>query len=134
MPCSTLPARQQLDAGNPGTSPRQMGSNRPGKRRTSRARLKRADPEELVTIKDYDRAAVPLLTYEQLAGWLNDSIRHLRRLVDEQRIPYHKVGHFVRFDQGEIKDWLTAHHHGHLHQETPPPANGDGADRRSMLG
>ena len=41
-----------------------------------------------------------LLDYQQLAVWLNDSIRHLRRLVSEERIPHIKVGHFVR--QGEL--------------------------------
>jgi excisionase family DNA binding protein len=50
----------------------------------------------------------PLLTYQQLAVWLNDSVRHIRRLVLEDRIPYHKVGHFVRFDPVEIADWLEA--------------------------
>ena len=48
----------------------------------------------------------------RLAGWLNDSVRHLRRLVDEQRIPHQKVGHFVRFDEAEITDWFAANRHG----------------------
>jgi excisionase family DNA binding protein len=50
----------------------------------------------------------PLLTYQQLAVWLNDSVRHIRRLVLEDRIPYHKVGHFVRFDPTGIAEWLEA--------------------------
>ena len=50
----------------------------------------------------------PLLTYQQLAQWLNDSVRHIRRLVLEDRIPYHKVGHFVRFDPNDIAEWLEA--------------------------
>ena len=53
-----------------------------------------------------------LLTYEELAEWLNDSVRHLRRLVDEDRIPYRKVGHFVRFDPREIVEWLDANRRG----------------------
>lgn len=53
-----------------------------------------------------------LLDYEQLAEWLNDSVRHLRRLVDENRIPYIKVGHFVRFDPVSISDWLVANQRG----------------------
>ncbi len=61
---------------------------------------------------NHDRPPVPLLTYQQLAGWLNDSVRHLRRLVVEPRIPYHKVGHFVRFDEAEITDWLAATRRG----------------------
>jgi hypothetical protein len=38
-----------------------------------------------------------MMDYEELAAWLHDSV-HLRRLVDEKRILYHKVGRFVRFD------------------------------------
>jgi excisionase family DNA binding protein len=49
-----------------------------------------------------------LLTYEQLANSLNDSIRHLRRLVNEDKIPYIKVGHFIRFDAMAISHWLEA--------------------------
>lgn len=53
-----------------------------------------------------------LLDYGQLAEWLNDSVRHLRRLVDENRIPYIKVGHFVRFDPRAISEWLAANQRG----------------------
>jgi excisionase family DNA binding protein len=53
-----------------------------------------------------------LLDYQQLAVWLNDSIRHLRRLVSEERIPHIKVGHFVRFDPAEIAEWLKANRRG----------------------
>ena len=49
-----------------------------------------------------------LLDCRQLAEWLNDTIRHVRRLVDEDRIPYIKVGHFVRFDPQDIAEWLDA--------------------------
>lgn len=47
-----------------------------------------------------------LLDYQDLSIWLNDSVRHLRRLVNERRIPYVKVGHFVRFDPEQIRLWL----------------------------
>jgi excisionase family DNA binding protein len=53
-----------------------------------------------------------LLDYRQLAEWLNDSIRHVRRLVEEDRIPYIKVGHFVRFDPQDIAVWLNANRRG----------------------
>jgi excisionase family DNA binding protein len=49
---------------------------------------------------------MPLLDFDELSSWLNTSVRHLRRLVDEDRIPYHKVGRFVRFDVNEIQAWL----------------------------
>lgn len=50
-----------------------------------------------------------LLDIETLAQRLNDSVRHVRRLVAERRIPYLKVGHFIRFDPREVNDWLAEH-------------------------
>lgn len=47
-----------------------------------------------------------MLTIEQLAEWLGITVRHVRRLVAERRIPYYKVGRLVRFDSEEIKAWL----------------------------
>lgn len=50
-----------------------------------------------------------LIDIETLAAQLGDSIRHLRRLIAEDRIPYIKVGHFIRFDPAEISRWLSSH-------------------------
>lgn len=47
-----------------------------------------------------------LLTIDQLAERLGTSTRHVRRLVAERRVPYLKVGKFVRFDPAEISAWL----------------------------
>jgi excisionase family DNA binding protein len=47
-----------------------------------------------------------LIDIETLAARLGDSPRHIRRLVAERRIPYVKVGHFVRFDPAEVNRWL----------------------------
>jgi hypothetical protein len=33
----------------------------------------------------------------------------MTRLVAERRIPYLKVGHFIRFDPREVNDWLAEH-------------------------
>ena len=49
-----------------------------------------------------------LIDIHTLARRLDDSVRHIRRLVAERRIPYVKVGHFVRFDPEEIAVWLDA--------------------------
>lgn len=48
-----------------------------------------------------------LMDIPPLAEHLNDSPRHIRRLVAEQRIPYIKVGHFIRFDPALINQWLA---------------------------
>jgi len=47
-----------------------------------------------------------LLDVDGLAMWLATSGRHVRRLVLEKRIPYVKVGHFVRFDRDDIASWI----------------------------
>jgi excisionase family DNA binding protein len=39
-----------------------------------------------------------LLTIEELADHLGVTVRHIRRLISEKRVPYVKVGRFVRFD------------------------------------
>jgi excisionase family DNA binding protein len=47
-----------------------------------------------------------LIDIETLAARLGDSVRHVRRMVAEKRIPYLKVGHFVRFDPADVNRWL----------------------------
>lgn len=51
-------------------------------------------------------ALVQLLDAPALAAQLSVTERHVRRLVAERRIPYVKVGRFVRFDPSEIERWL----------------------------
>lgn len=50
-----------------------------------------------------------LMTIDELAERLGSSVRHVRRLVAERRVPYLKVGWFVRFDPEEITAWLDEH-------------------------
>ena len=52
-----------------------------------------------------------LLTIDQLAERLGVSIRHIRRLIAERRVPYLKVGWLVRFDPAEIAAWLDGARH-----------------------
>lgn len=47
-----------------------------------------------------------LITIEDLADQLGVTVRHVRRLVAERRVPFLKVGWFVRFDPQEIAGWL----------------------------
>jgi excisionase family DNA binding protein len=51
------------------------------------------------------------LTIDQLAERLGVSIRHIRRLIAERRVPYLKVGWFIRFDPAEIAAWLDGARH-----------------------
>lgn len=51
----------------------------------------------------------PLLDVDGVAEALGVTSRHIRRLVAERRIPFIKVGKFVRFDPGELDVWLDQH-------------------------
>ena len=50
-------------------------------------------------------------------GWvanrLGVSVRHVRRLVQEGRIPFIKWGHLLRFDPLDIEEWIAGN-------RTPP--------------
>jgi excisionase family DNA binding protein len=48
------------------------------------------------------------LDVEALARRLGVTQRLVRRLVAERRIPYVKVGRFVRFDSDDVADWINA--------------------------
>ena len=50
-----------------------------------------------------------LLTMDEVAFRLGTSLRHVRRLVAERRIPIVKVGHFVRFDAHAVEHWVDDH-------------------------
>lgn len=68
----------------------------------------RRNPQSDVdTLAESLAAGLPtLLDIPVLAERLGTSERHLRRLVDEKRIPYLKLGHFIRFDVAEVARWL----------------------------
>lgn len=48
----------------------------------------------------------PLLDVDSVAEALGVTPRHIRRLVAERRIPFFKIGKFVRFDPGSLDIWL----------------------------
>lgn len=49
-----------------------------------------------------------LLDVPGLAAHLGVTDRHVRRLIDERRIPYLRWGQRIRFDPDEIARWLEA--------------------------
>ena len=58
--------------------------------------------------QDARRADIPtLVDIEDIAGHLGVTVRHVRRLVAERRIPYCKWGHLLRFDPDEIAAWVA---------------------------
>ena len=52
-----------------------------------------------------------LLTIEELADHLGVTVRHIRRLIAEKRVPYVKWRRFIRFDPDEIARWLDDARH-----------------------
>ena len=48
----------------------------------------------------------PLIDIHCVAEILAVTPRHIQRLVSERRIPYLKVGRFIRFDRAELNCWL----------------------------
>jgi excisionase family DNA binding protein len=57
------------------------------------------------------------LDIAELAAWLHISVRHVRRLVAENRIPNHKIGGLVRLRRSEILEWLAANGRGAATQQ-----------------
>lgn len=53
-----------------------------------------------------DSITPALLTIEEAAAYLNTTVRHLRRLKAEERIPYTLVGKFLRFRRSELDEWI----------------------------
>jgi excisionase family DNA binding protein len=49
-----------------------------------------------------------LLNIDDAARILSTSVRHVRRLVAERRIPVVKIGGLLRFDTAELAAWINA--------------------------
>ena len=47
-----------------------------------------------------------LVDIDWVATRLGVTVRHVRRLVAERRIPFVKWGHLLRFDPQEIEAWI----------------------------
>lgn len=60
----------------------------------------------LVSESTADVSLAPLVDIDWAATRLGVSVRYVRRLVFEQRLPYVKVGKFVRFDLIELEQWI----------------------------
>lgn len=51
-----------------------------------------------------------LLTVEQAAAYLNVTVHGVRRMIQERRIPFVRVGRLIRLRRQELDTWLDAHH------------------------
>ena len=45
--------------------------------------------------------------FDQAAERLGVTVRFMRRLVDERRIPFHKIGKFVRISSSDIEVFIA---------------------------
>lgn len=64
---------------------------------------RRAEPVKAVEETGRDG----LLDVAGLADHLGVSERFVRRLVDQRRIPFHKIGKYVRFRPDEVSVWVA---------------------------
>jgi excisionase family DNA binding protein len=55
-----------------------------------------------------DDADDPMMDIGDVAARLNTTVRHVRRLVAERRIPHHKIGNKLRFGPREIDEWIAS--------------------------
>jgi excisionase family DNA binding protein len=62
--------------------------------------------QELKTQRVRNLPTSPLLTIDGVAEAMNVTRRLVQRLVAERRIPFLKVGRFVRFDPTALNAWL----------------------------
>jgi len=47
-----------------------------------------------------------MVAIDAVAAYLGVTVRHVRRLVNERRIPFYKWSRLLRFDPAEIAAWV----------------------------
>jgi len=70
-----------------------------------------APSNSLFSIEESEFSRAPVFeklvwSVEDVAKELSISVRHVYRLISEDRIPYSKVGRLVRFSPVKIAEWL----------------------------
>jgi excisionase family DNA binding protein len=59
-----------------------------------------------------------LLTVEQAAARLGTSTRFVRRLIEERRIAFHKIGRHVRLSAKDVAEFVAASRVGPVQRAT----------------
>jgi excisionase family DNA binding protein len=62
-------------------------------------------------MNDKSNVQPQLMTIVEVALRLGVTVRHVRRLVSERRIPYVKWGHLVRFESTAVARFIEEHTH-----------------------
>ena len=60
-----------------------------------------------------------LVDIETAAKLLSITVRHVRRFVAEETIPYLKLGGSLRFDKEELRKWIERRRHRPPEEGTP---------------
>ena len=55
-----------------------------------------------------DRAATALIDVPTLAERIGILVSFVRKLVDQRRIPFVRIGRLIRFDPDEVDAWLAS--------------------------
>ena len=63
-----------------------------------------------------------LYTAEQAAEYLNTTERFVRRLIADRRIPFHKVGRYIRISHADLAGFVHAGRVDGLRSVTGDPA------------
>jgi excisionase family DNA binding protein len=64
----------------------------------------------------HSRETPALLTVEQTAERLGTSVRFVRRLRAERRLPFVKLGKHLRIDSADLEAFIDAHRERRWHQ------------------
>jgi excisionase family DNA binding protein len=68
----------------------------------------RALPERRAFMSSNNTRRADLVDITRAAERLGVTVRYVRRLVAERRIPYVKFGHLLRFDPVDLEEWIDA--------------------------
>ncbi len=83
----------------------------------SRAQRSPADLRTPAEVPTLESDQVPMLDVIGLADRLGVSERFVRRLVEANRVPYYKIGKFVRFHPDDIGTWLASKRVRQVHED-----------------
>jgi excisionase family DNA binding protein len=128
------PTDDRWTEGNEGEGGRRqapVGEGRPQGRALA-ARLPRSPNRSFTCARCAERIDPgTLMSMPDVALRLGTSVRHVRRLVAERRIPIVKVGRFVRFEAHELEHWIDDHRVGETNGRPRGGRSSGRGDRRA---
>lgn len=77
--------------------------------RSTATPVERSSCRDAVKELDVGSEPKPLLDVPGVARRLGVPERFVRRLVDQRRVPFLKIGKYVRFDPDVLDEWIASH-------------------------